>query len=411
LDRKHNIKFTAIHKTTTKSGTEQKISSNHCFSCHLTSQSADVDQVIHQIVAGLQGDIGKQTVGYEFGYRSFKSDAFEPMAWYDPAVHPVFGTSGAEFGTRVSIDNASAAFSAYPKTEKVSHKIRANGKAFKGKYTGSIGYSRVENDVSDIKSSAITGAVAYSTILSPRARLVARFSVAQLKTDDYDVDLPTFRDGRPGVQIDFDYTRYSALNRLDGKSSVELTYRYKPNITLAALVGYNIVNRDDYPIYDDGQKSNTFIGQIKAKYNKGMRYATRIKYRIEMTSDPFMSGRGLFEMNGRDSLEQLAPGFGFIFYHQREELRYQNITTLPTMAHIFEWNSTWKPNNEIDINIGLKGSIDENSDLDSLDVKHSSLIPNLALNFRPQSNLSFVLGGTYNMYKSRGPVSVALFDG
>ena len=42
LSRKNNIRLHTAHRSILKSGEEQKISSTHCFSCHVTSQTADV---------------------------------------------------------------------------------------------------------------------------------------------------------------------------------------------------------------------------------------------------------------------------------------------------------------------------------------------------------------------------------
>ena len=59
----------------------------------------------------------------------------------------------------------------------------------------------------------------------------------------------------------------------------------------------------------------------------------------------------------------------------------------------------------------MLGSTGKNGDLDSLDVKHSAIRPNLALSVSPIPRWFLMGGYTYQYAKSRGPVAVALFDG
>jgi hypothetical protein len=244
--------------------------------------------------------------------------------------------------------------------------------------------------------------------------MIAKLIATKFDTDDYFIDLPLYREGRPGpveAQHDFDLNRKSSLTRIDLRSSVELISRLSRRITASLLLGYNRIDRDDYPIEEEGLASSKLIGQFKIRYRKGLRYSTYVKYRFEKTSDPFVSGRGLFEARGRDVLDPLPETFRFVFYFQREDLRYQNITIVPTQAHIFEWSSNWRPDPRFNVTVGLKGKYDKNGDLDSLDVNHLRLQPHLTLNLTPEPKWSVSAGGSYAHFKSRGPVTVALFDG
>ena len=411
LSEKHDIKLMVAHRAVLQSGSEQSISNNHCFSCHVTSQEAKIDKITHQIVASLKGDVGKQTVGYDFAFRSFESKAPEVMGIYDQAKHPVSGLSGAEFSSRVLYDDTTLPINQYPRTEKFQHKVRSKGDLGGGQYASALSYSRAKNKNNDLVSTAWAGQLNYSYPVGKKSRLIARLSGTRLETDDVFIDLPLYREGRDGPKEDFDIWRYSSLNRVHGKGTVELVSRLNPKLTASVLLGYEFIDRDDYPVYDNGLTTNRFIGQIKARYRKGLKYSTDIKYRFEKTSDPFTSGRGLFEARGRDVLDPVPETFRFVFYWQREDLRYQDITTEPNQEHEFDWTSRWRPIQKVNVNVGLKGRYDKNGELDSLDVSHLSLQPHLALNLVPSPNWSFMAGGSYIHYKSRGPVTVALFDG
>lgn len=410
LREKNNIRFVATHRTILKTGSEQSIASNHCFSCHLTSQSAEVDTKQHQFETGIDAESGNFDFGYRFGYRVFESDVSAPQVYYDEARHPVNGGAVSEFGSRQIYDDTTMAYNVLPKTEKVSHKVRMKGKVGKGRVAGAVGYSKATNEATDLSVKSWNGALNYATVVNPSTRVVAKGSMVKLTADDPFIDIPTYRDGAAdGNEMDFDYTRYSAYDRTEVKLSAEMIKRMNPKTTLSILGGVDVTNRDDYPVMDDGTSTKKFYGQAKVNYRKGLRYKTTVKYRFEAISDPFISGKGLFEEPAYGSLYPIAGNF--VFYWEREDLRYQDITTLPTQAHIFSWQSTYIPSSKYSVNVGVNGKYDKNADLDSLDVKHFMLVPSLNLNVTPNEKFMFSTGYTYNYYKSRGPVTIALFDG
>ncbi len=412
LSRKNNIRFSSSHRSVLKNGEEQAIASNHCFSCHLTSEGAEVVQRSHHFEAGLDAELGGSDIGYRFGYRLFESNAPDPVAYYDPAKHPVHGGAGAEFSSRQLFDDTSVAYSTLPKTQKMSHKVRFKRDVGEGKFASSLGYSIAKNKFTDLSAEAYVGAANYTIGLNSRTRLVTKGAVTMLKADDPWIDLPDYRDGAADLnEADFDFTRYSGLDRWDLRFSAEVISRLSPRVVLHVLGGYNRIDRDDYPAWDEGTQTDQFIGQVKMRYRKGLRYTSLVKYRFEKTSDPFVSARGLFELPGYDILEPAVPTSPWIFYWQREDLRYQNITSVPTDKHVFEWRSTYRPSGRHSLNIGLKGKYDKNNDLDSLDVKHFSLQPNLNINYTPDVKWTLAAGYTYSFDKSKLPITVALFDG
>lgn len=407
LSRKNNIRLMAAHHSIIEKGEEQKIASTHCFSCHLSSRTVDVKKQTHQVEAGVEAEVGDFDLGYLFGYRKFKSDAGDATVYYDSAAHPVSGGSGGEFGSRVIYEDTTIAFGVYPETEKMSHRVKLNGDVGSGRLASTFGYSKVENKKSALTASAVTGAVRYTAPLSNRTRLVAKASAIRQTTDETAVDLPTWREA--SGPVDFDFVRYSSLDRLDSRASAEIISRLNPRTTLSILAGYRQITRDDYPEIGADASTSKIIGQAKLRYRRGLKFNGSLKYRFEKTSDPFTSGKGLFESRGRETLEETWSDKSF--YYQREDLRYQNITTSPTDYHQVVLKSTIRPNPKYSFNLGLRVTSDKNGDLDSLDVKHLSMQPNLGMTLVPNPKWSFATGYTHDYSKSRGPVSVALFDG
>ncbi|MEW6050599.1 MAG: GSU2204 family CXXCH-containing (seleno)protein [Candidatus Zixiibacteriota bacterium] len=411
LSRSKNLRLMATHRSILERGTEQSTSSSHCFSCHITSQGVDVDRRTHQFETGVQGDFGKYTIGYQFGYRHFNSRVPNPYASYDPAINPVNGTSGPEFDSRLVFADTVAAYGAAPQTEKLSHKVRVKREIGKGHLAGTAGFTHVTNKRVDLSTDALTGSATYSVPLAAHTRMIARASAVRQRSDDPFIDLPTFRAGRPGPQVSFDYTRWSSLDRSDLKGSLEVIRKLNPRLTMSLLGGYDRRVRSNYPGAGMSYTTGRFTGQTKFRYRSADRVNMALTYRFEKTSDPFANLNGLFEERGRDVLRPLVPGFGFVFYFQREDLKYQNVSTLPTDYHEANLTVSWIPSANSTVALMLKGIYDKNSELDSLDVNHVSFQPNLNVTLSPNSEWAFAGGYNYLYDRAKEPVTVALFDG
>ena len=412
LSEKNDVRLNATHRMIIKSGTEQKISSTHCFSCHLTSMTGEVNNTQHQIEAGIDATVNNFDLGYQFGYRVFEPSNAVTFTKYDDARHPVNGSAGSEYGSRLIYEDVNAEFAVLPKTEIMSHKVKFKRNVGQGYLTGVLGYTNTENKYTSLESNSYSSAFNYATFLNPSTRLITKVAISKYDSDSIYIDLPTFRENAADSNyVDFDFTRYSSLNRTNTKLSAEVIKRMNKRMTVNALVGYDIVNRENYPIVGDGTNTKNLYLQGKLNYRKSLSLRSSLKVRFEKITDPFVSGRGLFESSGEYVLDPLTGTSAFVFYFQREDLRYQHITTLPTQVFSFDWNMNYNPSATMSITMGLKGKLDKNSDLDSLDVKHSSLIPSLSLGLTPNSKFSMQTGYSYNFDKSKLPVAIALFDG
>jgi hypothetical protein len=418
ITRTGNLRLIAAHRSIIERGYEQKIAVMHCFSCHVVSKTAPIDRQTHQIQAGLEGEAKAFDFGYLFGYRTFKSDAAAPELFYDTAMHPVNGGARPEFNSREIYNGEMLMYGEYPDIEKMSHKVRMKGDVGSGRLASSFVYSTTENTQhnyagTNLKTESYGGNINYTVPLSPRARLIAKASARRVKNTDPFIDLPTWRDypGSAGPQTDFDFTRYSGLDRKAADGSVEVISRLNRKTIMSVATGVGYVSRLDYPDRDAEYATTTVFGEIGMKYRDGLKYGFRGKYRYEKTDDPFISGRGLFEQRGREELEQPYPGFPFIFYFQREDLRYQDITTVPTDRHELNMTATYRAGSNIHVDAGFKTTYDKNGELDSIDVDRFMWQPNLSVTVVPNPKWTFSGGGSYSYFRSRGPITVALFDG
>ncbi|KAA3631094.1 MAG: hypothetical protein DWP97_13925 [Calditrichaeota bacterium] len=248
LTEKNKIRFEATHRMILKTGTEQSISSTHCFSCHMTSQTQRVDNEQQQFEAGLDGEFSKMQVGYKFGYRSFNSKVDNAQGYYDDAKHPVNGGAGGEFGPRVSYDDGWYDINAYPKTEKISHKVKFKKHVGKGYFTGALGYAKATNKGTDLSTDAYNSSFNYASLLNPTTRFIFKGAYSKYESDTVFIDLPDYRPtSSDSNYFDFDYTRYSVIDRKDVKLSGEIIKRINKQMTGNFKLGYDISNRENYP--------------------------------------------------------------------------------------------------------------------------------------------------------------------
>ncbi len=415
LFKKNNIRLLAAHQMILEKGTEQRLETDHCFSCHVESSAGKVDRRTHQLKAGLEGTFGKQTLGYTVSYRQFDSRAPEQWADYDVAKHPANGSNEKEFSSRLNFSDTSLPFGIEPNTRKVGHKVKLNGALGRGRVAGSLGYTTATNQNTDLSTDAWSGAVSYNVPLSKKSRLIARASGSRVKADDPYIDLPDYRRGATnGPIIDFDFVRYSSLDRLDARASLELISRLTPKTTVTLQTGWNRIDRDDYVDFAGNTATNKLYGKAKLRWRKNSKLSLAASYRIEMISDPFASSRGLLEAPGRDILQPLdstVPISPLVYYFQREDLRYQLVTSMPTSAHYFDLSATLVPSAKASLLFNVKGSMDKNGDLDSLDVEHFYVQPNLTMTLMPSPQWALNAGYTFSHNTARLPVAIALFDG
>jgi hypothetical protein len=179
--------------------------------------------------------------------------------------------------------------------------------------------------------------------------------------------------------------------------------------TLAIAGDYTNTSRVDYPTPETSYDTENFGIQGVVRYRDTQKWTGSVKYRYENTQNPLHSDRGLLEAKGRDILQRTSPNWAF--YYQREDLRFLDVTSLPTDAHEVHVKGGWKVNKDLSVNAGLKATYDKNNDLDTLDVQHHGITPDVNLVLIPREGVFFNAGYTYDYQLSRGPITVPLFDG
>ncbi len=400
----------AAHRTILESGDDQRVSSGHCSSCHMTSQTGERENKTHAFTGELEADAGKAIIGYEFNYRMFQPDGEVATVLYDSASHPVNGGAGDEFASRLNFEDTVVGYGALPEVEKMAHALKGRAQLGNGTLVGRASLATTKNKDTQLKATATGGVLQYAVRTSAKTSLRARVNVRRVENDDYFVDVPTWRDGRGGGGQDFDFLRQSAMTRTEFGGNLELKWKAARRTTAKFLAGYESIDRDNFP-FEDAEKTTTrLIGQTKVTHRASRQATLRFGYRLELTDKPFTHYSGVYETRGNGVLE-LNDVSNQAYYYQREQLKTMDVTTEPTSEHRIDASVALRPSSTVSLNLGLKIALEANSDLDSIDYERTLFQPNATITLAPDPKWSLYGSYTFTMDESNLPVLVPLMDG
>ncbi len=403
------LKIKAFHRSILEKGDDQKVVSMHCSSCHMVSKSAKVDRRTHTVSAGAEATTGPVLFSYLGSYRTFKSEASTPVAFYDKAEHPTEKDSAKqegyikEFDARMVFNDEKVPFGQIPETEKMAHTLKVKtdmGK--KGDILGSFTNSQAKNKSAGLKVQSNSGGLKYVVSPSQKTKIVALASLSRIESDEAQIDLPLWRDGLTGGGQDFDWIRYSNLTRTVAKGSAEFIYQPNRKYRVFLSTGYEGTERDDYPDIEAKGKTTKLKASVGGKYRPNSKFWGRIKYSFENIKDPAPYNQ-LFEASG-DTLAKL-------WYFEREKLRYGDVTNQPTNQHGIDLTLNFRPDRRTSLSAGLRASLETNGDTDSLDFERTKLQPQVSATLAPTPEWNLFGSISYAYDKSNGLASVAMMDG
>ena len=403
------LKVLIAHRSIFENGVEQHIQINHCATCHAVSRGIDLKRKTHSISAGAEVDLDPVLISYKASYRSFESDAGPYEAYYDISRHPVNGTAGDEFSSRLNYSGESVPIAHYPETGKFAHNLKVKANVGKGSILAQYINIKTKNKTSDLKYTGNLANLKFAYPLSRKAKLVGTASYGNYKNDSVFIDLPNWR----VVGADLDWTRYSNLTRKEGSGSLKFIYQPERKYRISLLGRYTSINRDDYPYQGANDKTSKIRLQADFRYRPTMKFTGRFKYYFEHIDNPFAPYDLMFEYMARSGAHQLTPepGMSQIYYYQRDDLRYGDITVMPTLVNGLNLDLKFIPTKKISFSTGINFRIGTNSDEPELELKQTTIQPKLSFNWIPNDKI--VLSGSYSYLKQsqNGLAAVAMMDG
>jgi len=407
------VKVFVDHRSVFEDGFEQNIQINHCATCHAVSRALEVKRRSHTVSVGAEMDLKPILITYKANYRTFKSTAGSNEAYYDLAQHPVSGGAVDEFASRVIFSGESVPIAVYPETEKFAHILKLKTNLGKGRVLVQYINSKTKNKTSDLNLNGNQANLKVIYPLSKRTKLIGTGGYGRFENDSIFIDLPNWREGIVENGADFDWTRYSNLTRTEGKGSLNYIYQPTRKFRLSILARYLSTERDDYPYEGSHDKTTKIRLQGEVKYRPTMKFTGLVRYYIEDIDNPFSPYNQMFEYIGSSGAHQLFPDPDMtqIYYYQRDDLRYGNITNQATFVHGFNLDLKLKPTKKFNFVAGINMRIGTNSDEPELDLKLTSIQPKISFNWIPSKK--FILSGSYSYIdqSQNGLAAVPMMDG
>lgn len=389
----------AFHRSILEDGEDQKVVSTHCSSCHMESKSVEVDRRTHTVSAGAEANAGPVFLSYLGSYRTFKSEAPQPEAYYDSAQHPVSGEPKV-FPGMVFFHDSVVAFGQISDNEKMAHTLKAKTQVGKGEILGSFTHTQAKNKSAGIEVNGNGGTLKYVFSPNRKARFIAQASLARIENDEVEVDVPAWLGGDPDQ---FDYIRYSNLTRTVARGSARFTYQPDRKYRVFVSAGYEGTQRDDYPYYEAKERTTKIKASVGGKYRPSSKFWGRIKYSFENTKNP-APYNPLFERSAKDQEANY-------YYYEREDLRYGDVTNRPTNQHDADMAFNFRPDLKVSLSMGLKASLQTNDENTNLDYERMMIKPQLSATLSPDPRWELFGNVSYNRDKSTGLITVAMMDG
>ncbi len=418
-----NIKLMISHRSILEKGTDQHLQTMHCSSCHVESKKIDLNNQTHSISGGLEAQFGNLLLSYQANYRKFKSDVGPVEAEYDSAGHPVRGyiwtdpNTGAtsnywvEFGSREIFTGEKMPIVVPRESDKFSHRLKLKGKIGKGALLAQYINSTTTNKDEDLNLKGNQASLKIAYPLFPKTKMIARGSYTRLENDPIFIDIPAWRENRPGGGQNMDWTRYSNLTRTEMKGDLELIYQPKRRYRLTLLAGYSSIERDDYPYKGANDQTNKIRLQAAVKYRPSAQITAKFKYGLDKIDNPFAPYNHMFERSGRAAQLMPLPNNSFVYYFQRDDLRYGDITSLPSMVHMLNADLTFRPSQRVSLTAGINARLGSNDDAPELSLKQTSYQPRLSFNYIASDQFSFFSSYSYLYQTQNGLAAVAMMDG
>lgn len=345
------LRFFLGHRRETREGLRQSLTSSHCATCHVVSNSRGVNELTRELTAGARLALTRLGVEYTFSDRRFEERAQTLTNRYDAGVHPV--TLADVFLNRLQYDGRAGTlpFDVTPASAKQSHLVRARvslpGDA---SVTGSFTRSDVENTDTSI-GYTYTG-VAGRLVVPLGRDVTLRGSVRryEIETDNVFVDVieqvspagpaagltygqayPTFGDP--------DYVRRSSLARTPTEAALDLTWRPLKRTAIQAGYAWEDLQRTWF----DVEKTTTNSVTLRARARPWKSFETRTRFQHDWIEDPFTYERAAMPAVLQPFQSPNNVPFTGLQYFQMYDARQADLTAFPTRRARLDQSIAWSP--------------------------------------------------------------------
>ncbi len=397
------------YRDLSRKGYKQTRSLNHCSMCHVNARRTRVDEETRDHTVGLNLSFSKLNVIYQYMVSKFHNYVDAPRNYWDAAVHPTNGESGAELGARTNFQDVELPYARIPETKKYAHDLKFYSDLNdSNSIVGRFSISNLKNEMENLQMDTDYGAFKWMYRTKNNLSLTATVSRESIDNDSVRIDLPNWREGRQGGGQDFDWTRQSAYNRdvLIGK--LEAFYRLSKTQSLGFTYRYRSIDRDYLEIEQGTSETETLQNLFKATWNtRTDNTRGRFSVAYEMTDTPFANKYAMCEEESQYT--QPLPGNPFVYYFQRE--RIGEGSNQPTDS--LRLNADFSLLKGANFSLNFQGSYhdDKNDELNTYEWTRDMLNLGVNLFFTASNTTAVSLGYNYLDTTSSAMFCVPVMDG
>jgi hypothetical protein len=329
------------------------------------------------------------------------------------ARHPVNGGSGDEFSSRLLYDDEVLEINSPTDVRKQGHALEARVDLPAAQnVSGYYRYTKSENQrtKNEVKSNA--GKVSWFAPLGRKFRLNASFLKRKIESTDVPIDLPNWREGRPGGGQDFDYVRKSAYDRDENLINLQGVYRLAPRHSLRFGYRMRSTDRENFVLDpDDETQTTTTQHSIKAAWNGRLSKAlhSRVGITYDMIDKPFVNVRGICESAIGDSASIGGQPNEWVYYWQRE--RIGTGTSQPNKALRLNANLNYNFTPAVMLTGYLNYTDEKNDELNVYTYDGSSANVGAQVMLLPDTRYVIVGGGSWTTIESNAKICATVMDG
>jgi len=430
-----NGRIYATYSDRHKTGYVQEMTIDHCAFCHVESNGKRVDQFTETWRAGIQGTKGLVSFSYDVTEARFRDDGGENKRRWYRAVHPVYGTAGGEFSSRLNFQDVTMPYAQNSNNDKTTHQVQVKLDVpdvgiFKAAYTNANRRSSWTGIENQFDAYALGGAKRWNRDHRSTVRILAY----ETKVDDKFVNLAPYRAGDATYgNLDFDWTRISAANREVVQADFNHAWKLKKGRRLQGSLRYQIVDReamaqsqttylfdgvnpgnDGATLVDSEPFANeTKILRMKLRYDERLGRKGNFNAGItgKFVDAPFMNPTAMCEESVQD-VHSAHTGGGAedrLYYFQRQ--RYGMGTNQASESWRLNTKATYQLTPRASVNAFLSYTMEKNDELNIYEFERDVFMPGVNFWTAPTDRLLFTLGWTYSQYKSNANLCPPIFDG
>ncbi|RLE18600.1 MAG: hypothetical protein DRJ14_03260 [Acidobacteria bacterium] len=392
-----------------RNGYHQMMQLSHCDTCHVQTKGAKLDENAYDVWAKVHAKVNKFDVSYKYTYSKFNNGADQTSFYIDRPRHPANGGAIDEFASRTLYGGEVLPTGFNNDNKKSTHEVHVEGTVGdKDRIVAGASYSDLTNYFTDLDLTTSTGSFRWSHKCRTNLVMDAFLSYYTMDNDDIFIDIPAWRDGRPGGGQPLSWTRYSAYNRDVSYVKLRAIYKMDGNNRFTFSYRYKQTDRDNTVVNIEDGSTDTTSSLFKVRWDG--RYGdlrTNLMASFESIDHPFENALGINEDPANAYVP--FPGNGLIYYLQRQVIG--EASNMPSQDMNVRGNLSYRFSDKASFNMYASFRNGENNELNTYTMNLTGRTAGTSLFYVLDDKTVLTIGYDYSFNKQEAVFSVPVMDG